>query len=239
MRILVVNDDGINSPGLHLLAEAAAQLGEVTVVAPQAECSGMAQHIKLFEDLRVEKRSIPVQGVTAYSISGTPADCVKLGVGYIMPEKPDLVLSGINDGYNTGYDIAYSGTVGAAMESIMLGIPAIAFSVKDKYTYETCRPHLLPLIKELAAKDVSAYSIWNVNFPGCGDDQLRGVLYDRTPAALPIYSPHYTVSSRDGTGLYLHTDYSLISPEGTPEGSDIHAVLHDYISVGTVRCQVL
>ena len=119
MRILIVNDDGIRSSGLISLARMAVELGEVWVAAPESQCSAMSHRISVFGAVGVQPEpDFPVNGVKAYSISGSPADCVKVALAYIMKERPDVVFSGINNGYNVGIDILYSGTVGAAMEAL-------------------------------------------------------------------------------------------------------------------------
>ena len=129
MKILVVNDDSIHSPGIALLAKAAMELGEVTVVASAHQCSAMSQKITICGDMRVDKvEDFPVPVKAAYKVDGTPVDCVKIALQYLLEERPDYVFSGINDGYNTGFDIAYSGTMGAAFEAVMNGVPAMAFS---------------------------------------------------------------------------------------------------------------
>ena len=135
MRILVVNDDGIQAPGIRKLAELARQFGEVTVAAPKSQCSGMSHRITVDLGMEIAKVDFPVEGVEAYSIDGTPADCVKLAIGNVLKEKPDVVFSGINKGYNIGYEILYSGTVGAAMEALVHGVPAIAYSQDDTADY--------------------------------------------------------------------------------------------------------
>ena len=132
MRILVVNDDGIGSAGICCLADLAMQLGEVWVAAPEGQCSAMSHRISVYGAINVKRENdFPVRGVRAYRIGGTPSDCVKVALDHLMPEKPDLVFSGINHGYNVGVDILYSGTVGAAMEALVNGIPAMAFSSDD------------------------------------------------------------------------------------------------------------
>ena len=129
MKILIVNDDSIHAPGIAVLAKAAMSLGEVWVVAPSHQCSAMSQKVTIRGSLTVERvNDFPVPVKAAYQVSGTPADCVKAALLQLLDEKPDFVFSGINDGYNVGYDIAYSGTLGAAFEATMSGIPAIAFS---------------------------------------------------------------------------------------------------------------
>lgn len=106
MRILVVNDDGIKAPGIKRLVQMAAGLGEVWVVAPAAQCSAMSHRITVRGDLEVKPYDFPATGVTAYSVGGTPADCVKVALGCLMTEKPDIVFSGINAGYNVGRDLS-------------------------------------------------------------------------------------------------------------------------------------
>ena len=105
MRIMVVNDDGIESDGIRRLAGMAAELGEVWVVAPRHQCSAMSHCITVRGSLHMKEESFPVPGVKAYSVDGTPADCVKVGIKYLLPQKPDIVFSGINCGYNVGADI--------------------------------------------------------------------------------------------------------------------------------------
>ncbi|MFC1481523.1 5'/3'-nucleotidase SurE [Candidatus Neomarinimicrobiota bacterium] len=130
--ILLSNDDGIQSPGLKALCQALLPLGEVVVVAPEIERSAMGHAITLSDPLRVTEVDLGIEGVTAYSCSGTPADCVKLAILSILPEKPVLVASGINQGSNTGVNVIYSGTVSAATEGAILGIPAVAFSINSR-----------------------------------------------------------------------------------------------------------
>lgn len=123
--ILVTNDDGVTSPGIHALAEALKPLGDVTVVAPTQEASAIGHALTLRRPLRIE-----THGPGAYGVDGTPTDCVNLGVDVILKRKPDLVVSGINKGWNIGDDVTYSGTVAGAMEAALLGIPGIAVSLK-------------------------------------------------------------------------------------------------------------
>ena len=140
-KILLVNDDGIRADGLAFLARLASRLGEVTVAAPDSQCSAMSHRITVHGELTVKKVSFPVPEVTAYSVSGTPADCVKVALHYLLSEKPDIVFSGINRGYNAGVDILYSGTVGAAMEALVNGIPAIAFSNEANDVWDAASHH--------------------------------------------------------------------------------------------------
>ena len=149
MNILVTNDDGIQAQGIGVLAKAASRFGKVTVVAPARQCSAMSHRITLGSPMRLERVEFPWENVTAYSLTGTPADCVKAALDAILPEKPDVVLSGINHGYNVGFDVVYSGTVGAAMEALMNGIPAIALSQNHLGNFCIAERYLPQILEEL------------------------------------------------------------------------------------------
>jgi 5'-nucleotidase len=124
-RILITNDDGVRSPGIHELARALARLGDVTIVAPHLEASAIGHALTLRRPLRVEQVDSNV-----FEVDGTPTDCVNIAFTKILDSPPDLILSGINKGYNLGDDITYSGTVAGAMEGALLGIPSIAVSLQ-------------------------------------------------------------------------------------------------------------
>ncbi len=238
MRILIANDDGIDSRGLHRLAFLAKELGEVWVAAPHSQCSAMSHRISVFDCLDVKKEpEFPVEGVQAFHVTGTPADCVKVALEYLMPRKPDLVFSGINHGYNVGLDILYSGTVGAAMEALVNGIPAMAFS---NDTNDDCRisdHYLIPIVKDLLGREISGHEIWNINFPKGDPEKVKGILTDRFTASKSAYKNVYTpVEERDGT---VRLSITGIRQEGAEEGSDMAAVLAGYISVGKVESALL
>ena len=127
MNILVTNDDGITAPGLEALTEAVQDFGRLTIVAPDSERSAASHSITLFDPIDVKQ--VSMNGQVAWSCSGTPVDCVKIALSELMDSPPDLIVSGINRGSNTGQNILYSGTVSAAVESMFSGIPAIAFSI--------------------------------------------------------------------------------------------------------------
>ena len=237
MRILVVNDDGIMAEGIRRLAEMAAVLGEVWVVAPASQCSAMSHRITVRGQLEVKPVEFSVEGVQAYSVSGTPADCVKVALQYVMPKKPDIVFSGINCGYNVGLDLLYSGTVGAAMEALLNGIPAIAFSCEMNDVYDVVDEYLLPITKELLDLPLPANELWNVNFPGCTVAELKGVLRERIPAQTQFYLDHYDKEEYDG-GAFCLTASGIPITESV-EGTDIAAVQGNYISIGTIRNAIL
>ena len=131
LKILIANDDGIRSEGIAKLARAAASFGTVWVAAPEHQCSGMSVRLTISEksQMAVYRYDFPVPVEAAWSVDGTPADCVKVALNALLPFRPDIVLSGINDGLNAGLDVAYSGTIGAATEAAMHGVPAIATTI--------------------------------------------------------------------------------------------------------------
>ncbi len=238
MKILIVNDDSIDAPGIQVLARAAAELGEVWIAAPDQQCSALSQKLTLRELISLEEvTDFPAKVVSAWRIGGTPVDCVKIALEYLLEEKPDVVLSGINNGYNAGQDIAYSGTLGAAFEAERLGIPAIAFSsAADKYLGDM-EPHLLPLLRELTERLPEPGSVWNVNFPAVKDGRpLKGILRDRLVCPVSMYRERY-VPVGDENGITMLECRGMPTPdELIPAGTDAAAVRAGYISIGQVGC---
>lgn len=239
VKILVVNDDSIQSEGIRRLAQAATQLGEVWVVAPDHQCSAMSQKITIFEDIPVRAYPFPVKVNGAWSVGGTPADCVKAAVNFLLPVKPDYVFSGINHGFNAGYDVAYSGTIGAAMEGLMKGIPSIAFSNDFTGGFEVADQYLLPIMRELMAAKIAKNELWNVNFPGCRLHELKGILRDRKVAPMQLYIDRYEEKQEADGSLSLRNRSVPVGSDEAPEGTDVAAILNAYISIGTLRCTVL
>ncbi len=178
--ILVSNDDGVHSPGLHCLAEALKAVGDVTVIAPDRERNAASHALTLHKPLRVEE-----VGKKVFSVNGTPTDCVNLGVLHLLKGKfPDLVVSGINKGANLGDDVTYSGTVSAAMEGTLLGIPSIAFSQLDRdrtlhaqglYHFETAARFAVRLAGLVMERGLKKGSFLNVNVPNCPPEDVQGV----------------------------------------------------------------
>ena len=183
MRILVTNDDGIRCQHMIKLAELAKDFGEVWVVAPAAECSAMSHRVTVNQELILkEEPDFPVEGVHAYSLNGTPADCVKVGIQCVVPEKTDLVFSGMNVGYNLSRDVAYSGTFGAAAEGAMNGVKSIAYSLAKGADFEIPETYFREVTEMLLKKKLASDEIWNVNFPGGTADDVKGILFNRTLA---------------------------------------------------------
>lgn len=174
--ILVVNDDGIDAPGIRTLLEAMKELGNVVVVAPDSPQSGMGHAITISRSLRFDKVHI-YPDVEMYKSSGTPVDCVKLAVNKVFKgKKPDLCVSGINHGLNHSINVIYSGTMSAAVEGAIEGIPSIGFSYDD-FTYDADFSKCVPFVKEIAKqvldKGLPTGTLLNVNFPKV--DKIKGV----------------------------------------------------------------
>ncbi len=167
MRVLIVNDDGIASPALHGLAQwAKRRFGHVTVVAPKQEQSGKSQSIDFLHEIEIKRQDI--DGIEAWAVDSTPADCVRFGMLELSKkQKFDLMLSGINRGFNLGHDIAYSGTVGAIMESSRFGVPAVAFSADIKAgALDSALSELDEVWDYVETKRLmQAGSLYNINIP--------------------------------------------------------------------------
>src|SRR5437867_7328700 len=173
MRLLLTNDDGLLAHGLQCLEEAAEPLGEVTVVAPDREQSATSHSLTLHHPIRPVRR-----GEHRWQVDGTPTDCVMLAVEALMPEKPDFVLSGINHGQNMGEDVFYSGTVAAAMEGLVAGIPSIAVSYagSDLDLLATHKEGLHALLRRIVdVKDFPTETLLNINLPAIPGDEVKGV----------------------------------------------------------------
>ncbi len=173
MRILVTNDDGYLANGIQVLADAARRLGEVNVVAPDREQSATSHSLTLHYPLRAR---VTADGV--HVVDGTPTDCVVLALGGLIEDKPDFVLSGINHGANLGDDVLYSGTVAAAMESCILGIPSVAVSYTgNEPTAITAWADVLTALLEqlLKREDFPAETLLNINLPALPPDKIAGV----------------------------------------------------------------
>jgi 5'-nucleotidase len=177
VRILVTNDDGIHADGLLALADALSAVAQVTIIAPEREHSAGGHAITLHKPLRITRVNINHTSAEAYSTNGTPADCVVLGVLDVMGGLPDWVVAGINRGPNLGEDLMYSGTVSAAMEAAVMGVPAFAISVADYEAtdFDVAARFAADLTQRLAPGALPPESFLNVNVPNLPAEQLRGV----------------------------------------------------------------
>ncbi len=224
MRILITNDDGIHAPGLRLLADVAAEFGDVYVVAPDTERSGSSHAITLFHPLRLR----PV-AERWYACDGTPTDCVYLGL-HQLELKPDLVLSGVNPGPNLAHDVLYSGTVSGAREGAHWGVPAIALShfASDERLLEALRPELGPLLRQLIPQAVALGRTLNVNLPAADRLPFAGVRVTRLGAR--FYSNEVYERNDPRGRLYFWIGGSRVSMPDLP-GSDCNAIRDNYVSV--------
>ena len=176
MQILAVNDDGIHAPGLRALAEALRELGDVQVVAPLVEQSGVGHRITYLHPIMV-KEIRDEHAHYGWAVDGSPADCVKLGVLEFCSERPDLIVSGINSGANVGINVLYSGTVAAAIEGAFFGITSIAVSLSQGTPpdYAATAKRALAVIRQILEHHPKPGSLWNVNFPDTTEAGPKGV----------------------------------------------------------------
>ena len=233
-RILITNDDGIDSDGIRRLAEAAKEFGEVWVIAPEHQRSAASHCITLREPVAVRPHDFPVKGVHAFACGGSPADCVRVGSLGVMPYKPDVVLSGINYGYNVASDIQYSATAGAAFEAAFQGFRAIALSENADPCHEITDAYLKALLEEYIDVRVEKNHIININFPGGKKEECRGTARNTGTSEGSFYHDRYRLveEKADGTRMYL---VDGIYNEDAEPGTDFRAILDKYISVGIVK----
>jgi len=174
--ILVSNDDGITAPGIRALIDAMKEIGDLLVVAPDKPQSGMGHAITLNSTLRLQ-RIQDVEGITEYSCSGTPADCVKIAIGRLLTRKPDLCVSGINHGSNSSINVIYSGTMSAAVEGCIEGIPSVGFSLCDhahEADFTPCMEVVKTICREILSRGLPEGVCLNVNIPKVPAEELKG-----------------------------------------------------------------
>jgi 5'-nucleotidase len=177
MKILATNDDGIFAEGLKVLVSKLNNIADVIVVAPDRELHGMGASISLHEPVRVKEMKPIVDGVESYAVEGTPADCVILALGKLAKDKIDLVVSGVNRGLNLGDDVIISGTVGAALQGYVHGLPSIAISASlgDKPYFENAAQFAALVVKKFESGDITTNACLNINLPNLPREEIRGV----------------------------------------------------------------
>lgn len=229
-KILITNDDGIDSDGLIRLAKVAMEFGEVWVVAPQSQRSAMSHSITLRHSIEAWEVDFPVPGVHAYACDGTPADCVRIGVLNIVPGKPNHVFSGINYGYNVGSDLQYSATAGAAFEASFQKLHTIAFSEDADEMHEVTDEYIKDIMGELLDQPLENNQIWNVNFPSCRLKEFRGILRERTVSTDEFYKDRY-IEKKISPGRISYMVEGIRNYEAS-QGTDLRAILDNYVSIG-------
>ncbi len=176
--ILITNDDGITAPGIRALVEAMRGLGKIIVVAPDAPQSGMGHAVTIGKPLRLDKVEDLFDGIEAWQSTGTPVDCVKLARDKILGHRPDLCVSGINHGANHSINVLYSGTMSAAMEAAVEGIPSVGFSLFD-YSWDAdfslAGEVAHRIVKQMLAEGAEPHMLLNVNIPKCSAEDFRGI----------------------------------------------------------------
>ncbi len=229
--ILVTNDDGISSRGINLLVEVMLEFGEVVVLAPETPQSGMAHAVTVNDTLRLRENK-RFNGIRSFQCSGTPADCVKMAKHHVLKDrKPDLVVSGINHGSNTSISVVYSGTISAALEAAIDGIPAIGFSLCD-YSPDASMEHIVPflrrIVNQVLDKGLPAGVALNVNFPAKSEEKIKGIRVCRQARARwqEIFDQRFDPNGQKYfwlTGDFINMD----------EGSDhdVWAVENNYVAV--------
>lgn len=233
--ILVTNDDGITAPGIHNLVEAMKKLGEVIVVAPDSPQSGMGHAITINRPLRLDEIDV-FPGIRSYQCSGTPVDCVKLAVDIVLDRKPDLLVSGINHGSNSSINVIYSGTMSAAVEGAIEGIPSIGFSLLD-FSYKANFKPVLPYVKKIAAevldKGLPPGTLLNVNLPKVSETtEINGVKICRQ--ALAKWKENFVGRvDPNGRNYYWLTGRFVNDDKG--EDTDEWALANGFVSVVPVQ----
>jgi 5'-nucleotidase len=234
MNILLTNDDGIYAPGLECLYRHLASRHRVSIIAPDREQSAVGHGITLNRPLRVQKISIN-HAFQGYAVSGTPADCIKMGVLEILDAKPDIVISGINPGANVGVNINYSGTVAAAKEAALYGILAIAVSIhsRDAQNYDEAALFIETLAKDVFANGLPSGTFLNVNIPDRPLNEITGVRISRLDMD---FFPEYIDKRMDPRQRNYYWQGCDSLPAGKSTDIDGSALCEDFISITPIKC---
>jgi 5'-nucleotidase len=233
--ILITNDDGITAPGIRALISVMSEIGTVVVVAPDKPQSAMGHAITLNSTLFINKVSKENAAVTEYSCSGTPVDCVKLAVNEILHRKPDLCVSGINHGSNSSINVIYSGTMSAAVEAGIEGIPAIGFSLLDydwNADFDAIKSSIRKITLEVLEKGMPENIVLNVNFPKLKENEIKGIRICRQAKAIWMEKFDKRITPQ-GKDYYWLTGEFVNQDKG--EDTDEWALENGYISVVPVQ----
>jgi 5'-nucleotidase len=233
LRVLICNDDGINAEGIFALTQEMKKVAEVTVVAPDKQQSAVGHAITVNYPLR----AVPYHknnDFFGYAVEGTPADCVKLGVRFLMKEKPDLVMSGINHGSNTAINIIYSGTVSAATEGMILGIPSIAVSLTayQNLDFSYAAKFSARLALMVAEKGLPPRTLLNVNIPNVPESEIKGVMI--TKQGISVWKDRFDVRRDPANREYFWLTGEMDVLD-TDLDTDQIAIKNHYVSITPVR----
>jgi len=233
--ILVTNDDGISAPGIRTLISAMNELGDVIVVAPDSPQSAMGHAITINSTLQCNQVKIDDGPQIEYSCSGTPADCVKLGINEILDRKPDICVSGVNHGSNSSINVIYSGTMSAAVEASIEGIPAIGFSLLDyswNANFNEIKKYLINITKQALLNGIPKGNALNVNFPKLKEKDIKGIKICRQANAYWVEKFDKRVNPQ-GKEYYWLTGEFINKDNG--HDSDEWALANGFISIVPVK----
>lgn len=235
MKILVTNDDGVFADGIKNLAKSLSEVGEVYVIAPNRQRSASGHSITMHKPLRAEKVNFFDTDIPAWAVSGTPSDCVKLGIEAIMKEKPDIVFSGINKGANLGTDVLYSGTVSAAIEGAMFGLPSIAVSLQygKEMDFTYAADFSKKISKMVYHKKLPVDTLININFPN--SKKINDVKI--TTLGVRRYKNSF-VERIDPHGNSYYWMGGEALDENNGEKTDIWAVKNNYVSITPIHFDI-
>jgi len=230
IKILVTNDDGVHSEGLIVLARALREIGDVYIVAPQTEKSAIAHSFTLHRPLRVERMKRNV-----FAVDGTPADCVHLGVNAILPERPRLVVSGINKGGNLGDDVTYSGTVSAAFEGTLLGVHSFAISLvaRSQFKFQPAARFAVKVARHILKKGLPRDIFLNVNVPNLEEEEIKS--YKITRQGRWVHDGSGVIEKVDPRGKKYYWIGGEMPVFDKTKNTDFEAVSHSYISITPLR----
>lgn len=229
MKILVSNDDGYFSPGLNTLVSHLKKIADVVVVAPDRNRSGASSSLTLDKPICVKEI-----GPNVYSVDGTPTDCVHIALTGLIPFKPDMVISGINDGPNMGDDTIYSGTVAAAMEGYLLGITSYAVSMgkSDPKNFETAARVVLDLIDKQTKEGSRDALLLNINVPDIPYSEIKGFSVTRLGKR---HEAESAIKKTDVNGNNLYWVGAVGEPNDGGPGTDFYAIQENYVSISPIQ----
>ena len=232
-RILLTNDDGIYSKGIYALWEAMCEIGEVTVLAPNTEKSAVGHAVTISDPIRIEPCS-RYGSFEGYAVNGTPADCVKIAIGSFLDKKPNIIVSGINAGSNMGTNILYSGTVSAAAEGTMLGVPSIAFSLNTFNTdnYDLSKEVAIKMTKNVLNHGLPAGTLLNVNIPKCEISECQGY---KVTSQGDEYVLDDLEKREDPRGRFYYWMSGKIVNNDTSNEQDGYAIANNWVSVTPIQ----
>jgi 5'-nucleotidase len=235
LKILITNDDGIDAPGLRFLWEALVDVADLYIIAPATEKSGVGLAITIRDPIHIQPSEWD-RGTKAWKITGTPADCVRMGISVILNFVPDLIVSGINRGANSGRNVLYSGTIGGVIEGVLRNLPGIAFSCVNFMNpdYKKVQPFIYPLVKHLVEKPLPYGTLLNVNFPDV--DKIRGLKLARQGKGYWIEDPAHRLHP-EGHSYFWHG--GKWDEHDEDEESDVHLLKEGFATAVPIHISEL